>query len=88
MSATQVIRPRAKEAMAKRTRVTFGQSFLNGVLGGFHRDQAKMVVLAHALKVGSPSDLKALKLETLREKLAAAIMAAPAETLPRSVPAL
>ena len=57
-------------------------SFINGVLGGVHRDVAKMVLLGKELGLGSKSDLSKLKVETLRERVGEAILAA--ETLPTS----
>lgn len=79
------IRMPAKEAMANRRRVTFGASYLNGVINGVHRDQDKMIIHARALKLGSMKALSALKLETLRERLAKAIIAAPEGSLPTSI---
>lgn len=70
---TASTRPSAKELMANRKRMFFGASYLNGVLAGYHRDFDKMVAHANHLGLGSPSQLKKLSLETLREKLAAAI---------------
>lgn len=78
-------RPPAKELMAARKRVTFGASFINGVLGGIHRDVAKMVLLGKALNVGTKSELSKLDVDTLRERVGAAIIAAPDGTLPTSV---
>jgi hypothetical protein len=75
-------RPAAAVLMAARKRVTFGASFINGVLGGVHRDVAKMVLLGKELGLGSKSDLSKLKVETLRERVGEAILAA--ETLPTS----
>lgn len=77
-------RPPAKELMAKRTRMTFGPSYLNGVLGGVHRDVGKMVVHAHALGLGAKSDLERLSIETLRTRLADAILSA-GDSAPTSV---
>lgn len=78
-------RPPAKELMAKRKRVTFGASFINGVLGGIHRDVAKMVLLGKALGVGTKSELSKLNVETLRERVGEAIIATPEGQLPTSV---
>ena len=72
----------AKELMAKRTHATFGTAFKNGVIGGFQKDHAKILLMAITMKIGRPSDLKRLTLETLRERLAEAIKAAPEGTLP------
>lgn len=73
-TAVKVRRP-AKELMAERKRMFFGAAYMNAVLGEFCRDQEKMVQHANHLKLGSPSQLRQLKLETLRSKLAEAILA-------------
>jgi hypothetical protein len=83
--AVAKVRAPAKELMAARRRMFFGASYMNGVLGGFHRDVAKMVQHAAHLKLGSPSQLKALKVETLREKLADAILSTPNGSEPFSI---
>lgn len=79
------VRRPAKELMANRKRMFFGASYINGVLGGFHRDFDKMVAHANHLGLGSPSQLKKLSLETLREKLAEAITAKPEGAQPFSI---
>ena len=73
VTTTKVRRP-AKELMAERKRMFFGAPYMNAVLGEFCRDQEKMVQHAAHLKLGTPSSLRQLKLETLRSKLAEAIM--------------
>ncbi len=75
----------AKELMAERKRMFFGAAYLNGVLGGFHRDQDKMLQHAIHLKVDQPAKLKKLSLEDLRTKLAAAIEASPEGATPFSI---
>lgn len=84
MTATTSTKTRlpAAEQMAKRTRFTFGPAYLNAVLAGVHKDQDKMVVHANTLGLGSPSELKKLQLETLRERLGAAILAANGDDTP------
>ena len=73
VTTTKARRP-AKELMAERKRMFFGAPYMNAVLGEFCRDQEKMVQHAAHLKLGTPSSLRQLKLETLRSKLAEAIM--------------
>jgi hypothetical protein len=72
----------AKELMAERTHATFGPAFVSAVIGGVQKDQGKILLMATTMKVGRPSDLKRLSLETLRDRLAEAILAAPEGTLP------
>lgn len=79
------VRLQAKVLMAQRKRVTFGPAFISGVLGGFHRDIAKMVILATELKMGTKKELEAMTLEDLRSKLAETILALPDGALPTSV---
>lgn len=74
-TTTAKVRRPAKELMAERKRMFFGAAYMNAVLGEFCRDQEKMVQHANHLKLGSPSQLRQLKLETLRSKLAEAILA-------------
>lgn len=86
VAAAAKVRAPAKELMASRKRVTFGAAFINGVLGGYHRDAAKMALLGKELGLGTPSELGALEIGVLREKLAASIMALPeGQLLPASV---
>ena len=73
----------AKVLMAARKRVTFGPSFISGVLGGFQRDLVKIVLLGQAMNVGTKSELSSLSADDLRERVGAAIMDAP-DTVPRS----
>ncbi len=75
MTTTTKTRAPAKELMAARKRVTFGASFINGVLGGVHRDVAKMVLFGKELGLGTKSDLSKLSADTLRERLGEAILA-------------
>lgn len=79
------VRRPAKELMANRKRMFFGAAYLNGVLGGFHRDFDKMVAHANHLGLGSPSQLKKLSLETLREKLAEKIQSTDDGATPFSI---
>lgn len=73
-TATKPARLPAKEQMALRKRMFFGPAYINGVLGGVQRDFEKMVQHALILKVDQPAKLRKLTVETLREKLAEAIM--------------
>lgn len=84
-TAETKVRLPAKELMANRKRMFFGAAYMNGVLGGYHRDFDKMVAHAVHLKVGAPSQLKKLSLETLREKLAAAIQDSPDGATPFAI---
>ena len=83
--ATDRVRPPAKVLMAARKRMFFGAAYMNGVLGGVHRDHAKMLQHALHLKVDQPAKLKAMTLEKLREKLAEAILARPDGATPFSI---
>lgn len=68
---------------ASRKRFSFGPVWNASVIAGKATDQAKMLEQAIRLKVGAKSDLKKLKLVTLRTKLAAKLQAeteAPAAT--------
>ena len=73
-ATTAKVRLPAKVLMANRKRMFFGSAYMNAVLGGFCKDQEKMVQHAAHLKLGSASQMRQLKLETLRERLAAAIL--------------
>jgi len=84
-TATTKVRRPAKELMAERKRMFFGAAYMNAVLGGFCRDQEKMVQHAGHLKLGSPSALRQLKLETLRERLAEAVLAKEDGAAPFSI---
>jgi hypothetical protein len=80
-ASTTSTRAPAKELMAARKRVTFGAAFINGVLGGYHRDVAKMVLLGKELGQG---DLSNLPIADLRERVGNAILATPDGKLPTS----
>jgi hypothetical protein len=77
-------RPPAKQLMASRKRVTFGAAFINGVLGGYHRDFAKIVLLGKELGLGTKSELSKLELTVLRERVADAVLATEDGKLPTS----
>lgn len=76
----------AKELMVARKRVTFGQAFIQGVLGGYHRDFAKIRLLGKELGVGTMSELKKLADDTVRERVGQAILATEEGKLPTSAP--
>jgi hypothetical protein len=78
------VRGKAKDLMAARKHVTFGASFINGVLGGFHRDVAKMVLLGKELNVGTLAELNALPVDDLRTRVGDAILATEEGKLPAS----
>ena len=84
-TATKTTRAPAKELMANRNRMFFGASYMNGVLAGYHRDFDKMVAHANHLGLGAPSALKKLSLETLRSKLAEAILSKDDGATPFSI---
>ena len=83
-TVVKVRRP-AKELMAERKRMFFGASYMNAVIGEFCRDHEKMVQHAAHLKMGSASQLRQLKMETLRERLAAAILSKEDGAVPFSI---
>lgn len=83
-TVAKVRRP-AKELMAERKRMFFGASYMNAVIGEFCRDHEKMVQHAVHLKMGSASQLRQLKMETLRERLAAAILSKEDGAVPFSI---
>lgn len=75
----------AKEKMANRKRMYFGPAYMNAVIGEFCTDAAKMLQHAVHLKVSTASALKKLSVETLRTRLAAAIMEKPEGAEPFSL---
>ena len=85
--SVKVAKPRgnAKDLMANRRRMFFGASYMNGVLAGFHRDSAKMIQHALHLKVAPATQLKTMQIDTLREKLADAILSTPNGAEPFSI---
>jgi hypothetical protein len=75
--------PKSVAQRAARKRFSFGPVWNAAVVAGTATDQAKLLEQAIALKVGAKSDLRKLKLITLRAKVAArleALAAAPAVT--------
>lgn len=84
-ATTVKVRRPAKELMAERKRMFFGAAYMNAVLGGFCRDQEKMVQHAAHLKLGSASQLRQLKMETLRDRLATAVLEKDDGAVPFSI---
>ena len=70
-----VATPKSVAARLARKRFSFGPTWNTAVVAGTATDQAKLLAQAMKLKVGAPSDLKKLKLETLRAKVAAKLEA-------------
>lgn len=77
MEATQVQVKisKVKAQMAARKRFSFGKVWNAAVVAGTVTDQAKLVAQASSLKLGAKSDLKRLKFDTLRNKVAKALEA-------------
>ena len=78
--ATVATTPKSVAARAARKRYSFGAVWNAAVVAGKATDVDKLVAQGVKLKVGSKSDLKRLKLATLRTKVAAKLEAAPATT--------
>ena len=82
--ATQAVAtPKSVAQRAARKRYSFGPVWNAAVLAGLASDQAKLLAQAIKLKAGAPSDLRKLKVATLRAKVAAKLQAeaaAPAST--------
>jgi len=77
--ATQVqATPKSVAQRAARKRFSFGPTWNAAVLAGTATDQAKLLEQAIKLKAGAKSDLKKLKLATLRAKVAAKLEAGAA----------
>jgi hypothetical protein len=70
-----VATPKSVAQRASRKRFSFGATWNAAVLAGKATDQAKLLAQALVLKAGAPSDLKKLKLATLRAKVAAKLEA-------------
>jgi hypothetical protein len=67
--------PKSVAQRASRKRFSFGPVWNASVIAGTATDVAKLVEQAVKLKAGSRSDLKKLKLVTLRTKVAAKLEA-------------
>lgn len=74
-----VTTPKSVAQRAARKRFSFGPVWNAAVLAGTAKDEAKLLAQAISLKVGMPSDLKRLKLATLRAKVAAKLEATDAQ---------
>lgn len=81
--ATVETTPKSVAQRASRKRFSFGPVWNKAVVEGKATDVAKLVEQAVKLKVGSRSDLKKLKLATLRTKVAAKLeaQATPADAV-------
>lgn len=66
-----VATPKSVAQRASRKRFSFGKVWNAAVIAGKATDQAKLLEQAIALKCGAKSDLRKLKLVTLRAKVAA-----------------
>ena len=66
-----VVTPKSVAQRAARKRFSFGPVWNAAVIAGKATDEAKLLAQAVSLEVGSRSDLKKLKLATLRTKVAA-----------------
>jgi hypothetical protein len=76
--ATQAVVTTVAKSVAQRAsrkRFSFGPTWNAAVVAGTAKDQAKLLAQAIKLKTGAPSDLKKLKLATLRAKVAAKLEA-------------
>lgn len=67
----QVATPKSVAQRAARKRFSFGPTWNTAVIAGTVTDHAKLLAQAVFLKAGAPSDLKKLKLASLRTKVAA-----------------
>lgn len=67
--------PKSVAQRAARKRFSFGPTWNAAVVAGKATDQAKLLAQAIKLKAGAPSDLRKLKLATLRAKVAAKLQA-------------
>lgn len=80
VEAPAVTVPKSVAQRAARKRFSFGPTWTKAVIEGKATDVAKLVEHAVKLKVGSRSDLKKLKLATLRSKVAAKLTEAAQTT--------
>jgi hypothetical protein len=86
--ATVATTPKSVAQRASRKRFSFGPTWNAAVISGKATDEAKLLEQAIALKVGTKSDLRKLKLATLRTKVAAKLQAdqsAPADEVVSTV---
>lgn len=79
--ATPSFVPKSVAQRASRKRFSFGPVWNKAVIAGTAKDEAKLLAQAVQLKLGSLSDLKRLKLETLRARVAAKLQE-PADAAP------
>lgn len=74
-ASTQIDKPKAAYLIQRdaRKRYSFGQVWINSVIGGQVSDTDKLIAHAVKLKTGSKSDLRRLKFETLLTKVQKAL---------------
>ena len=75
VATAETTTPKSVAQRASRKRFSFGPVWNKSVIEGKATDVAKLVEQAVKLKAGSRSDLKKLKLATLRAKVAAKLQA-------------
>lgn len=86
-TVTTTTTPKSVAQRAARKRFSFGPTWNAAVIAGKATDQAKLLAQAVKLKAGAPSDLRKLKLATLRSKVAAKLQAsAPASATVEAAP--
>ena len=78
--------PKSVAARAARKRFSFGAVWNAAVVAGTATDMDKLVAQGVKLKVGAKSDLKRLKLATLRTKVAATLSAKAADPVTETAP--
>ena len=79
--ATVKATPKSVAQRARRQRFSFGPVWNLAVMAGKATDHAKLLEQAIGLKCGAKSDLRKLKLETLRSKVAARLQAEDTPTV-------
>ncbi len=82
-----VATPKSVAQRAARKRFSFGATWNAAVISGKATDQAKLLAQAIKLKAGAPSDLRKLKLATLRAKVASKLAAQAEGAAPAATPA-
>ena len=78
--------PKSVAARAARKRFSFGAVWNAAVVAGTATDMDKLVAQGVKLKVGAKSDLKRLKLATLRTKVAAKLTTKAADPVTETAP--
>lgn len=77
--------PKSVAQRASRKRFSFGSTWNAAVIAGTATDEAKLMAQATKLKLGAKSDLRRLKLATLRSKVAAKLQAQSTPSAPQVV---